>query len=598
MKLIFTLVSMFLTAFAVGAAESVPYKHVFDNENCLDGWTMQAPSSRPTFKYIPKGEWPYYAFEAGVGSNSIYTTSDYPSKNSWLISPAIALEAGKEYKVEYTFCMDNNYVGKLGIFYGTSADPTALKNVALAMGSHTGLGFTKSTMALTIEGTIKPKTSGNYFIAFVDDTEKNAAPKTLVFDMQVTEKASGTVPGDPTDVTVTPNPEGRLSATIKATAPTKDASGNALKSLTALDFLVNDVVVNTIDNPTMGQSYSYVATTTINGNNTFGVQARNADGAGNVVSKSVFVGVGVPTRLTNVSAIQTTSGVVHFSWTKPGQDVSENPLHPDVVTVKVEVYKAGTIENGTPIKTFEGLTGDEANLTICDADAPLSYYDFKLYAVTTGGESVPVEITDVAVGKTEAPVGIPYIVTFAGGEPEHSMTFGNNEWFSASWAYQDGYAQFTGSSYGSKASLFTGLIELPANTSIRMSFTYWANSESWNENNLTISIFANDNWNDIKTYTSSSTEHETATLNLDEYAGQTIKIAFRGEAKNQYYRKLNLTDIKIEDASENGIEDIVVDGAEGEAVYYDIMGRRVANPAAGMIVIKVQNGKATKMVVK
>ena len=48
-----------------------------------------------------------------------------------------------------------------------------------------------------------------------------------------------------------------------------------------------------------------------------------------------------------------------------------------------------------------------------------------------------------------------------------------------------------------------------------------------------------------------------------------------------------------------GVEDIAVDGVEdGEAVYYNMQGVRMANPAAGSLYIRVQGSKAAKVLVK
>ena len=47
-----------------------------------------------------------------------------------------------------------------------------------------------------------------------------------------------------------------------------------------------------------------------------------------------------------------------------------------------------------------------------------------------------------------------------------------------------------------------------------------------------------------------------------------------------------------------GVEDIVAGEADGEAVFYNMQGVRVANPAAGNLYIKVQGDKATKVLVK
>ena len=47
-----------------------------------------------------------------------------------------------------------------------------------------------------------------------------------------------------------------------------------------------------------------------------------------------------------------------------------------------------------------------------------------------------------------------------------------------------------------------------------------------------------------------------------------------------------------------GVEDITVDDQNGVAVYYNMQGVRVANPAAGGLYIKVEGKKATKVLVK
>ena len=48
----------------------------------------------------------------------------------------------------------------------------------------------------------------------------------------------------------------------------------------------------------------------------------------------------------------------------------------------------------------------------------------------------------------------------------------------------------------------------------------------------------------------------------------------------------------------SGVEDIAADAEVGEAVFYNMQGVRVANPAAGNLYIKVQGDKATKVLVK
>ena len=65
----------------------------------------------------------------------------------------------------------------------------------------------------------------------------------------------------------------------------------------------------------------------------------------------------------------------------------------------------------------------------------------------------------------------------------------------------------------------------------------------------------------------------------DGNKSRTVKMTFQGQS--------------------TGVEDIIANGADdSEAVYYNLQGVRVANPAAGNLYIKVQGDKATKVLVK
>lgn len=46
------------------------------------------------------------------------------------------------------------------------------------------------------------------------------------------------------------------------------------------------------------------------------------------------------------------------------------------------------------------------------------------------------------------------------------------------------------------------------------------------------------------------------------------------------------------------VDDVIVDGSDATPVYYNLQGVRVAEPAAGQLVIRVQGDKATKLLVK
>ncbi|MDE6311632.1 MAG: hypothetical protein K2L96_07455 [Muribaculaceae bacterium] len=69
---------------------------------------------------------------------------------------------------------------------------------------------------------------------------------------------------------------------------------------------------------------------------------------------------------------------------------------------------------------------------------------------------------------------------------------------------------------------------------------------------------------------------------------------FKGQ--DFYYGSLNESVLKYTQPS-SGIENVAAEEGNGPAVYYNLQGVRVENPRNG-VVIRVQNGKATKMLVK
>lgn len=62
--------------------------------------------------------------------------------------------------------------------------------------------------------------------------------------------------------------------------------------------------------------------------------------------------------------------------------------------------------------------------------------------------------------------------------------------------------------------------------------------------------------------------------------------------------KMNIHDILIEKGTQSGIENVAVEAVDGEAVYFNLQGVRVANPANGGVYIRVQGDKAQKVLVK
>lgn len=572
-------------------ALSVPYSITFDEPEKIEGWASVCPYDRPKFMYFAKGVSPVYSGFNCVASKNLYSSSDTDYKDAWFISPAVNLKAGKKYTVKYTVGVTKGAIASLGVFFGKEATAEAMTNTALALEGYVGKGLLEGQL-FTITATVAPTESGTFHIGFYDNTDKNNDARTILTDFSIAQAAAGEMPGNPTDFTATPASTGALSVALSAKAPAVDAEGNALKELTALEFLRDGTVIETVKNPTPGATYTYTDNEAKNGYNTYAVRALNSFGSSNLVEEQVKAGLEIPKPMTDVAAHQTEAGKVKVSWTKPESDIRNNRF-PDLslITAKVEVYDGTTL-----VKTFNDLAGDDAVIEINDGTADQKFYNLKVYAVTSGGPSLETEVNAVPVGKA---VSLPYSENFSGATASQLISIVNNERYSASWTIKDGFAQFMSTSgAGATASLYSGLIAIPADAKVKMTFNYSNYSGSNTNPTLSVLINSDGEWVEAKSYEVSSSEDTAAEIDLSDYAGKDIQYAIRGKL-GMYGYYIKVADIKIAEETESGIESIVTDeAAEGEAIFYDLMGRRVNNPAAGKIYIKVLNGKAFRVLVK
>lgn len=593
MKHLFTFISAALLACSSSiAAEVVPYSHDFNDAECLEGWTTLANSERVRFKYVEAGQRPSYCFRNAVVSNSIYSAGTIESKDSWLISPAITLEAGKEYLVSYRFALTNTASEFIGLYFGTEPTADAMKSEASPMSNYFGKGFLEESATMILEGKVKPETSGTYYIGLYDNSSKYASAIAAIYDFSVTVGASGQMPSAPTDFMLTADPAGKLEVTLSAKAPDTDVAGAAITSLKSMEFLRGEEVIHTVDSPVPGNTYTFTDQHPVNGNNTYGVVASNEYGKSNIVHEMVKAGVALPQPVTGVQAIQTSPGRVKATWTKPTKDITGFVLDPSLVKTKVEVLSGDVV-----MDTYENIADSELEFEVCDPDAIQDFYSLKVYAVTTGGEAVPDEYVGLAAGK---PYATPFKESFPDGEPTHTFYVSENEVYQATWEFEEydpyvgiGCARFSGNAVMAEASLLSGSISIPSDEQTVLSFQYGTLGTCDNE--LLVKVIGEAGSETLCTLKGMTSELKTVEYDLSSYKGQNIQIAFTG----RYYTGsffIVVTEIKIGKPGLSGIEDLDYDST-GAPVYYDLNGCRVINPEKGLY-IKVKDGKHEKMIVK
>ncbi len=555
------LTSILLTAAAfttVNAAESVPYSHSFEGENALTGYTLsQFPADGTAFKMASPGQTPY------AYRDLVYVRSMYRVCDAWLITPQFSLEAGKTYNVTFTCAESAGNRELVGMFAGTSTSTSDLKehsilvkdqysfeNNGIVTAYFWGNGFTSADQAKPLKGEFTPDTSGDYNFALWVCSDKDDGYYFGVYSIEITEMASGSVPGNVTNMTATPNAQGYLKAEVSCTTPTTNLDGSPA-TLTKLEFLRDGEVINTVNNPAVGREYKYTDTGMTNGNHTYGAVCYNADGRGNVVDAAqIYVGTYQPEVVTDLEAHEVANGQIRLTWTAPTSTINYYALNPDMLTYKVYAYDL----DGTETAEFGPFSTTEATVTVNTPGNEQEFITLGVVAITTGGVSNVTKTNPVVVG---TPDDAPFYESFSGGKFNHaSMT--ESVRYNANWVIRNftqdndgGALRFEANGINAEANYYTGRIALPAGSPMFLNF-YYSGFSNNNSNILKVEISVNGSaFESLGEFEANTADWKRATIDLADYAGKNIQLRFNGLCLEGFY--ILLDNISIDRGADNDL---------------------------------------------
>ena len=215
-----------LPLLATAQSKSVPYTSALAND--ADWTTINANNDDQTWQAVTSAsDFTGSGFTSGIK----YRYHSTNAADDWYISPAISLEAGKEYKVKYWYKTAGSYDEKWTLYCATGNTPEELSAGTVIDDKDGKFGtITKSTQIFT------PETSGDYYFAFYAHSDKDKL-NLFITGFQIAENVFG--PGAPTDVTVTRGDDYALTATLAWTLPTVDNDGAPLPE----GYTVNNVTI-------------------------------------------------------------------------------------------------------------------------------------------------------------------------------------------------------------------------------------------------------------------------------------------------------------------------------------------------------------------
>lgn len=407
------------TRLLAGNAMTVPYSESFATSDAMDFFTTPTNTTRGWSYYASKQCAQFWGGTAPV--------------EAWLITPAIAFESGKTYKLTFRTGLEN----------AVSADSYKHLYVTLGQGTEVEAQATElwdetiqSALMTGKDVYFTVPASGSWNIGFC---VRGATNTYAIFVDDITVTESQVIPQAATDLTAMAAAAGELKATVRWTNPAADLAGTPLAALSSVELYRGEELLKTYDNPTVGAEMEYAD---INipapGIYTYAVVARVEDRASDrAEAVSGWIGIDTPAPVTELTL---TAADTHplLNWTAPDTGVHGGYINADALTYTV-------VRHPGDITLAEGLT---ATTFTDEADLPLANYRYSVYAVI--GDSLSEGVTSNAMvfgGAFELPYearlddadeAALWTVVDANADGK-TWTYGSSQWAYTSFSAADDY---------------------------------------------------------------------------------------------------------------------------------------------------------------
>lgn len=481
--------------------------------------------------------WDAYKWnETTVALRLMYNTSK--SLDDWLITPPIAMEGGKSYKVAFnTYCADPYSPEKLEVKWGSSPTVEGMTNTLMPPTEITA----PRREPLHFEEYVTPEESGTYYIGFhgISDAYMYYL---YVQDFEIAAgMGSGEVAAAVGSFNVTPDPAGELKAVVSMVAPKVDTGGNELAELEKIEVYRNLVCVHTFNAPKPGDELAFTDEVDSKGVYTYRAIPYTKAGAG-VPSEDVsrYLGINIPGKVENLAGVETDGdGMVTVSWNPPSVDVSGNLIVPGIIT-----YTLVDISNpDVPETLLENTKELSYSYRAIAPGSRQTLVQWQVTAHTEAGSGANAKSLFVPVG---VPYETPFVESFYGGGVS-SVVYTNNVAGRGMWDLFDdsygiaasdgdrGYAGMVGTSAGDAAALSMGKIMVPQSNPGIWFQAYNINTGVANENTIEVEANAGSGWEPVGMVVMKDLPVTSAwnrvTMKLDKYAGKPVQFRFIGTTR-------------------------------------------------------------------
>lgn len=458
-----------LAAFVTQAAETPPVTLSCSSSSEFNKWTNLNSDFRG---------WKFSSNKSAAESYSSSTTGNY-----WLISQPVTLQAGVKYDITYNVAAESStkdYVLRFTVGQGVTAEAQAND----LMNSTT---FSTGTSFKDFSYTFVPETSGEYNFGIWNDSKHSSS----IFLKYIKVEASLPFPGAATDVTVTPDANGALGATVAWTWPSVTNKGAELTSVTgAKIYRTNSTwgsatesnLVATVDFPDAqpgGQATWHDTTLPAAGNYYYFVKPYNEHGDSPVSpaasGKTAWIGSDTPAAFTPTATLSDDGMSVSLSWTVTGKN--GGTIDPAQISYKIE--RVGSFSGTTVLETaWQGELPYVDQLTAYDK------YTYKVYFITGGTTSTANNAAAITGGPA---LQTPYNEDFSVSSHGDLWTFVSN--ITRNWTVSSYKLDFWASKGNDvNAWAITPPLALKAGKAYQLTFKANKQSSATEERNLKVAV--------------------------------------------------------------------------------------------------------------
>ncbi len=552
-----------------------PYTNTFDSVDELAHYTIINPN-------FDDNVWNYMELNKAIRCFCFNGTN-----NDYIVTPAIHLEKGHFYKIDFLTWLDKEDTelnNSIKVLLGKAPTEEALNTTIVE--PYIVHGNFNNKVLLKDWFTVPE--SGAYYIAWYAKSTPNFGQELYVDNVNISAKIPDTYPAGVDNFNIAPDATGALKATISFDLPTKDMAGKDLTS----DFyeykLYCDGMEISNGAGVRGKHIAFEHQTT-QGVHLYTVRCFGAANEPTFdVENIAYIGINRPGAVEFVEVEENPNkyGEVTITWGLPVGDIDGFALNTSDISYTVgEFYTDPNLGIQQEIVYATDVRELSFTKTVKNSTDEQQFMRFFVRAKTPAGEGSPTVITKfAAIGK---PFDLPFVESFANGSPQHIMMQEKPfEGRVAQWGYNTensitgvqpvdndkGLAMMEVLEPDNGARLFTLRINLNTENPIMTFYVYnQSNAQRTDNNLLGISIREGDEsfqtivTKSINEWANGNPGWSKAQVDLSEYAGKIVYIGFDGYAKNLTFTHID--HITIETQADI---DLAVGGVKHPQIYVGI----------------------------